>query len=270
MPTGDMVIGADGAVAIKIGRWAKDKLFYVKKFCDVFNLGMKNKWETRTYVDLFSGPGICVVEETGEEIPGSPVIALQCRLPFTHYFFNDLEVEFIKALESRITPCEFAKVNFNNKDCNLVVDDLLEELPDNSLDFCFVDPLNYEIGFNSIRKLSEHRNMDLLITFHVGIFRRIVDNPNSRMNDFFPYVDWQQRYREEMNRGGKFERVILDIYEEGLKDIGYKVVRDYIPEKNIRNVLLYYLVFASKHEMGAHFWDEVTKRTEAGQWRMQI
>ncbi len=138
MPTGDMVIGADGAVAIKIGRWAKDKLFYVKKFCDVFNLGMKNKWETRTYVDLFSGPGICVVEETGEEIPGSPVIALQCRLPFTHYFFNDLEVEFIKALESRITPCEFAKVNFNNKDCNLVVDDLLEELPDNSLDFCFV------------------------------------------------------------------------------------------------------------------------------------
>ena len=270
MATGDIVNCSDGKSAIKIRRWAKDKLFYIKKFCDIFNVGMKNKWGTRTYIDLFAGPGICIIEETGEEIPGSPIIALRCKLPFTHYFFNDLEQDFINALKLRVMPCGFAGVECFNKDCNLVVDDLLQKLPEGSLDFCFIDPLNWEIKFNSIRKLTENRNMDLLITLHIGNIRRNIDNPNQRMNDFFPYSDWQKKYIEAMSRGEKVERVLLDIYEDGLREIGYKVVRDHISERNMKNVRLYYLVFASKHEMGAYFWDEVTKSTEAGQWRMPI
>lgn len=90
MPTGDLVSGSDGNLTMVVGPWAKEKLHYIRRYCDIFNTGMKDKWETRTYVDLFSGPGKCVIEGTEEEIDGSPLIALQCEEPFTHYFFNDL------------------------------------------------------------------------------------------------------------------------------------------------------------------------------------
>ena len=101
VPTGDVIAGSDGRLAIEIGLWAKDKLLYIRKYCEIFNMGMKNQWATRTYIDLFSGPGACVVESTGEEMLGSPFVALSCKPPFTHYFFNDLNQEFINTLESR-------------------------------------------------------------------------------------------------------------------------------------------------------------------------
>jgi len=270
MATGDIVKGSDGLATIKIGLWAKDKLFYVKNFCDIFNTGMKNKWHIRTYIDLFSGPGMCIIERMREEIPGSPIIALRCKFPFTHYFFNDVESKFINALEARTSSCSFAKVKCFNKDCNLVIPDLLRDLPHGSLDFCFIDPFNWEIKFNSIRKLAEKRSMDLLITFHIGNIKRNLDKPPQELSEFFPDPNWQQIYNDAMKRGEKAERVLLNIYEEGLRNIGYKVIRDHIFEKNVRNVRLYYLIFASKHKMGAHFWDEVTKRSEAGQQRMQF
>ena len=103
MATGDIVTGSDGLPAINIGLWAKDKPFYLNRICDIFNTGMKNKWSTRAYIDLFSGPGSCVVANTNEEIPGSPLVALRCSTPFTHYFFNDLRPELVGALENRVS-----------------------------------------------------------------------------------------------------------------------------------------------------------------------
>ena len=270
MATGDIVIGSDGKLAIKIGPWAKDKLFYIKNICDIFNMGMKNKWPTRTYIDLFAGPGICIVEETGEEIPGSPLIALRCKLPFTHYFFNDLNADLIESLESRAAYCKFANVECFSKDCNSVVDDLLQKLPTNSLDFCFIDPLNWGISFNSIRKLTENRRMDLAITFHIGAMKRVAHNPPQDLIDFFPDPNWQQDYKMARARGKSVGRVLLDAYEKGLSSIGYREMRDYILEKNERNVPLYHLIFASKHPRGADFWDKIAGRSEAGQLRMAM
>jgi len=270
MATGDIVIGSDGKLAIKIGPWAKDKLFYIKNICDIFNVGMKNKWPTRTYIDLFAGPGICIVEETGEEILGSPLIALRCKLPFTHYFFNDLNADLIESLESRAAFYKFANVECFSKDCNSVVDDLLQKLPTNSLDFCFIDPLNWEISFNSIRKLTENRRMDLAITFHIGNIKRTAANPPKSLIDFFPDPNWQQDYKMARARGKSAGRVLLDAYEKGLSSIGYREIRDYVLEKNERNVPLYHLIFASKHPRGADFWDKITTRSQAGQRRMQI
>lgn len=233
-------------------------------------MGMKDQWAIRTYIDLFAGPGACVVEKTGEEILGSPLIALSCKIPFTHYFFNDIKPELIKSLESRTASRGFANVEYFSKDCNSVVDDLLEKLPANSLNFCFIDPLNWEINFNSIRKLTEKRRMDLAITFHIGNIKRVAHKPPQELNDFFPDLNWQQEYRSAKSKGGKVGHAILKAYENGLRDLGYKEIKDYVLETNKRNVPLYHLIFASKHPRGADFWDKIADRSEAGQIRMQI
>jgi len=270
MPTGDLVVGSDGELTLTVGRWAKDKLFYIKRYCDIFNTGMKRKWAVRTYIDLFAGPGKCLVETTKEEIEGSPLLALSCKVSFTHYFFNDIQPDVIKSLKTRVAFYRSANVVYFNKDCNLVVDELLQKLPLGSLDFCFIDPFNWEISFNSVRKLTAERQMDLAVTFHVGGMKRVAHNPPQELLDFFPDRSWQQEYEKATETGKLKGRVLLDAYERGLKNLGYGAIKDYVLAVNKRNVPLYYLIFASKHPRGADFWDKIAGRSAAGQLRMPM
>jgi len=270
MATGDLVVASDGKLAIEVGPWAKGKLYYISRYCYIFNMGMKDKWSIRTYIDLFAGPGTCAVEKTREEIPGSPIIALSCEVPFTHYFFNDLQSNVISALKTRATPYSSTNIVFLNRDCNLAVEELLQKLPSNSLDFCFIDPFNWEIKFNSIQKLTEKRRMDLAITFHIGNIKRVADKPPKELIDFFPDTRWKQEYEKAGEEGKLSGRVLLDAYGRGLRDLGYKEIKDYVLAVNTKRVPLYYLIFASKHPRGADFWDKIAGRSEAGQLRMPM
>jgi len=268
MPTGDLVVGSDGELTLTVGRWAKDKLFYIKRYCGIFNTGMKGKRAVRTYIDLFAGPGKCLVETTKEEIEGSPLLALSCKVQFTHYFFNDIQPDIIKSLKTRAASYSYGNLFYFSNDCNLVVDELLQKLPPGSLDFCFIDPFKWEISFNSIRKLTEKRRMDLAITFHIGSMKRVAHDPPQELLDFFPDRSWQQEYEKAAETGKLKGQVLLEAYKCGLANLGYKDIKDYVLEVNRRNTPLYYLIFASKHHRGGDFWDKIAGRSEAGQLRM--
>ncbi|MDH5695254.1 MAG: three-Cys-motif partner protein TcmP [Dehalococcoidia bacterium] len=270
MATGDLVVASDGKLAIEVGPWAKDKLHYISRYCYIFNMGMKDKWSIRTYIDLFAGPGMCLVQTTKREINGSPLLALSCKVPFTHYFFNDIDPDVIKSLKVRTAAYSSVIIDYFNKDCNVVVDELLRKLPLGSLDFCFIDPFNWEINFDSIRKLTENRRMDLALTFHIGNIKRVADNPPRELISFFPDANWQQEYAKAEEDGRLTGRVLLDAYERGLRSLRYKEIKDYVLAVNTKNVPLYYLVFASKHRRGADFWDKIAGRSAAGQLRMPI
>jgi len=268
--TGKIVLGSDGELAIQVGKWAKDKLHHIKNFCYVFNTGMKNIWKTRTYIDLFSGPGRCYIEATKEEIEGSPLIALNCKTPFTHYFFNDVDSRFVNSLKKRVATNSITNVNLFSKDCNDVIDLILQKLPRRSLDFCFIDPFNWEIKFDSIRKLTQGRRMDLAITFHIGNIKRVADRPTQGLKDFFPDSNWQEEYQKAGQEGKLSGRVLLDAYERGLREIKYVEIKDYVLMTNKTKVPLYYLIFASKNKRGADFWDKIAVRSETGQLRLSI
>ena len=270
MATGDLIVGSDGEVVLKAGTWAKDKLFYIRRYCYIFNEAMKDKWAVRTYIDLFAGPGRCFVETTKEEIDGSPLLALSCKVPFTHYFFNDIEPDAIRSLQARAKAFDYATVDYFSSDCNEIIDDLRKKLPSGSLDFCFIDPTNWQIKFDSIRRLTNKRRIDLALTFHVGNIKRVAEDPTQELLDFFPDPSWQQEYRDARKAHRSAERVLLDAYERGLTNLGYSDIRDYVLERNKKNVPLYHLIFASKHPRGADFWDKIAGRSEAGQLRMAM
>lgn len=273
MATGDVKVGSDGELVLKVGPWATDKLFYISHYCEIFNTGMKNKWPVRTYIDLFSGPGICLIEETNREINGSPLVALKSKVPFTHYFFNDILPANIQSLETRAKQLHSYNISYFHKNCNEVVDELISKLPPRSLDFCFVDPTNWQVKFDSIRKLTKKRQMDIAVTFHVGNMKRIAENPTQELLDFFPDASWQHEYEEAIKkRQQPTGRILLDAYERGLKNLGYSDsgIKDYVLETNSKKVPLYYLIFASKDPKGAQFWDKIAARSETGQIRMRI
>lgn len=270
MATGDLTHGSDDELVLKVGPWAKDKLFYIGRYCDIFNASMKNKWPIRTYIDLFAGPGRCLIERTREEIDGSPLIALSCRVPFTHYFFNDIQLDAIKSLQARAKGFDYTTICYFSSDCNEIINDLTKNLPSGSLDFCFIDPTNWQIKFDSIRRLTERRQMDIAITFHVGGMKRTANKPPQDLLDFFPDSSWQQEYERAMATHKVTGRILLDAYERGLRNLGYSDIRDYVLERNEKNVPLYYLIFASKHPRGSEFWDKIAERSETGQLRMAV
>jgi hypothetical protein len=47
----------DGLPMRESGPWAQEKLDYLKRYIDVFETSMRQKWASRNYVDLLSGPG---------------------------------------------------------------------------------------------------------------------------------------------------------------------------------------------------------------------
>lgn len=269
MPTGDLVPGSDGYQALVIGPWAKEKLFYIQRYCEIFNAGMKDKWDVRTYIDIFAGSGRCIVVDTEEEVDGSPLIALKCKTPFTHYFLNDINPIAVESLRDRVSSFNSANINLLNKDCNQVIEELRNRLPASSLDFCFVDPLNWEIVFESVRQLTKDRRMDLAITFHSGAMKRVVDDYPDVLNEFFGDSIWQEEYKSARSRGDYTPgRLLLDIYEKRLKSLGYVDLQDYLPVRNTKSVVMYHLIFASKHPRGKDFWNKISLRTSTGQQRL--
>jgi three-Cys-motif partner protein len=271
MATGDLVQGLDGGPVLKVGIWAVGKLYYIKRYCEIFNAAMKDKWPMRIYVDLFAGSGKCLIETTGKEIDGSALTAIRCRVPFTHYFFNDVEVSAIECLKRRASALQTGEsIEYFVKDCNAVVEDLLSRLPANSLGFCFIDPLSWQVKFDSVRRLTQNRRMDIAVTFHVGGMKRVIDNPPHELLNFFPDSSWLEEHRRTETRSKGTGQILLNAYKQGLEAIGYVDIRDFILMRNSKHVPLYYLIFASKHHRGGEFWAKVGQRSETGQLRFSF
>ena len=258
-------IASDGYLAIEFGRWAVDKLSHLEKYCAIFNTATYKRWKNRIYIDLFSGPGKCIIKGTKKEFDGSPLLALNCEIPFTHYFFNDINFAYIESLRKRTQSYGYY-INYINQDCNLAVDEILHKIPECSICFAYIDPYYLEIKFDTITKLTARRAVDLLITFQMGMAKRNFLQPNPEMKQFFPpNVDWDV-FPNEIITGGRINaRRVLNAYESGLIDIGYprQNIKDDVLERTRTNIPIYYLIFASKHKLGAQLYSGVISRKDS-------
>jgi len=92
----------DGLPVRKSGNWARVKLDYLERYMDVLVTSMRDKpFRALHYIDLFAGPGKCRLEKSGAFFPGSPLLELQARYPFSRYYLVDLKPSSVHALEQR-------------------------------------------------------------------------------------------------------------------------------------------------------------------------
>ena len=236
---------------------------------------MKDKpyWAGLTYVDLFAGPGMCRVRNTGEEIDGSPLIALGSPKPFDEFFFVDTSREAAKALESRFT-CRNAHVqpHIYTGDCNREVDKLVRDVPSDHLVLAFVDPTGLHVHFDTIRKLTSGRKVDLIISFmdRLDLVRNVgkyyYENEDSNIDKFLGRgVDWRRKFDSLSNQDAQHVcHMFLDLYSQQLKSIGYQHFGQ--PQRiSGSGSPFYLLLFASKHHLGADIWNRVSKKDRGGQ-----
>jgi three-Cys-motif partner protein len=266
-------LGRDGLIVRPSGDWIKSKFHYLGRYLKTFSVAMKGKW-TLYYVDLFAGPGRCKIRETQEEIDGSPLIALLAN-EFDKYYFFEADPDCYRALTERVKksiPEKTNKTQLIFGDCNATIDQI--NTPANGLGVAFIDPTGLSpLAFETIRKLTVNRKIDLIINFHDGMGIRMnlhqyTKSTDTALDVFMGSNRWQQRFQQRMMSFEDTCREIVNEYMENLRGLGYLAFDDeMVPVTTNQNTLLYYLLFASKHPRGNDLWRKIGLIDPHGQRR---
>jgi hypothetical protein len=225
------------------GVWAENKIGRFKYYAEMFSTGMKNKWPHRYYLDLFSGPGRCIIRENKTEINGSCIEAANLKDKFTKYYFIDKNPECINILKNRIG--ERDDVKLIDKDCNLAI----------------IDPDSLQFNFDTYSYLS-NRRIDLIVNYPIGPIERAIASVNKRnfksqvLDSFHP--GWKNIMAQNSWGNSKEVKIrnLINDYIKKVEELGY-FSSGLTPFKNKKNCILYYLIAFSKDPKGIEFWKKV-------------
>lgn len=255
----------DGLPVRPSGSWIKRKHHFLKEYAKIFTTGMGNKWSGRlTFLDLFAGPGKCLIEKNGLEEAGSPLIAVQ--YPFGKYILVEESKVLVNALRKRCCQSpKFDSIAFIEGDANQVIDDVVGKIPSGNLSLAFIDPTDIDIHFETVKALAGLDNgVDLIMNIQYGMDVK---------RNFVRYRGQGVASKLQRFMGMDFDlstltepRDVIEAYKVRIGELGYKTVKyREIPVKNSNNAEMYFLLFASKHPRGLDFWEKITKKDEQGQ-----
>lgn len=270
----------DGLILREAGEWAREKLDYLERYIDIFETSMKGKWKVRFYIDLCAGPGKNLLKKSGDILLGSPLLALTTRFPFTNYRFFEMDDKNADSLSQRCTdPSISLEIKILKGDANYKITEIIPEIPANSLNLAFIDPEGADIAWTTMTKLGRVPRMDLIIYYPELALQRNMDawytsQGETKMDLFFGSREWRKIY-ERWKHKPKLSGIhsdLIQFYKSNLVKLGYKFIKDgslISPVmNNTKGGHLYRLIFASKHDLGANFWNQITKRNVHGQKRL--
>ncbi len=266
----------DGLNTPEVGDWAEEKYRLVGFYAELFAKSMKGKWDSRVYLDLFSGTGRARIKSTNKIVPASPLLALSVTNRFDRYIFCEIDTDKLSALEARVKR-EYPRIDahFIPGDTNKNVAEIMKHIPQHYPDrkvlcFCFVDPYRMEhLDFETIRQLST-RLIDFMVLIPSGMdanrnVAKYTKEENKKIGKFLGDDKWRDEWAAAESKGENFERFVRDHFGKQMEKLGYiysgpegmRPVR--LPEKN---VLLYRLAFFSRSDLGNKFWEQARKYSD--------
>ena len=267
----ELVTAADGLPALSVAPHAKEKEHTLRNITGIFTQAMKDKWPGRLYyVDPFCGPGKCLILNSDEETEGSPLIA--AGVPFTSYYFADKNDHCIDALKRRLKGVNLSakRVFCYTGGADETIGEIMQALPSKraSLGLALLDPWAWDFSFESLKRLTEGRRLDLLINFSIGYMKRNWRHESLALDSFLNLPIDHREFFEPKTKGVPDTRTLLDHYEDELRKIGYEHIADDSPVTNSNNTPIYHIIFGSKNELGKRLRDAVSVRTASGQFKM--
>jgi len=244
-------------------------------YAELLATGMKNKWDQRVFIDLFTGPGHCRLKETGNVVLGSPLVSLSLPHLFDRYVFCENTKDALTALKERVSQMNVsADVRYVAGDINdwSVVADVIKHLPSpemKALYLCFVDPYSLEFKFSTIKQMADARRMDFIVNLAFGTdgkrnLRKYYTRDGSlRIEELLNDTEWRVKWEASGQSESEF---LAERFSKAMEEIGYQPVsfeRMY-PVKSTRGSMLYYLAFYTKDSSGRanDFWTETLKYTD--------
>lgn len=263
-----------------MGSWANQKLHFLTQYLGIFGPGMKDKWRGHVqYVEICSGPGRCVVRDSGVEMDGSPLAVLQhWAFPsFEAATFLDYDPAVVASLNTRIerlalqSKAQAVQADYN--DPSSIVRILRQRITGNALTLAFIDPTDCSVPFATVEAVANAGwSTDFIINMAVGTdanrnIKPAISNEDSESRTkytsflggeaFFQDADVKELARIGNDAGlrAKFR----DHYSVRMRQIGYQHF-DFQPVKHY-----YDLLFASRHDLGIKFWKRAQKNRYDGQ-----
>jgi three-Cys-motif partner protein len=249
---------SDGLPARPSGPWIDTKHRLLTYYAELFAKGMQYKWERRVYIELFSGPGKCLIRDTGKEDLGSPLKVIGYN--FTHFIFTEMRAAAAIALAKRLEPLPNAeRAEIWCGDCAEAVQKF--SVPSGALSFAFIDPTGIgHAPFSLIQTLHKKTRCDLLINIQHGmgikmnIHQYTPDaHDASALTKFLGHDGWKGLARHNAK---EFFAGVLDLYKQQLESLGYKFTGREVLISNKQRTGLYLLLFASQHPRGKEFWEK--------------
>ena len=281
-------LGKDGFPVQCVGGWVEDKFYYLERFLNS-SREVRRKFSEKgnaVYIDLFSGPGKCIIKNKRNELLGGVLrVFNREEAPFNEFYCFDKEKENIRALKQRTNNGKKIKIKIG--DSNKLIYELVKKLLKKKYryHFAFIDPFGPEgLKFETISELAKLDRMDMLIHFPIGAIKRNYDNwlknPNNTILDNFLGTDeWQKVEKAVFNN--KIYKVLIDVFKKQLRKIGYpqeglqvgsendvSLGLEPVTIRNTKNVKLYDLILISKHTLGQKIWESSIKVGPNGQRRL--
>jgi len=260
-------------IADDVGPWTEDKHALLSLYETLFSTGMKNRWDTRVYIDLYSGPGVLRVRGSGKLLWGSPILAMQVKDPFDKYIVCETNAVALNALRERAKRLfPRTDVSYVEGDSNEKVDEICAHIPTHGsskkvLSFCFVDPYDLSVKFSTIRTISG-RFVDFLILLAFGMdggrnLQHYLDPENLKIDEFLGLSDWRSRWaKRDADERISFPKFLAESYASQMQTLRYLPV-PFHQMKQIRsdakNLPLYHLALFSRHKLAFQYWQEVLK-----------
>ena len=257
------VVPDDGLYTPEIKQHSLEKIRLHNRYARIFATAMHKKWPQLAYVGLYAGAGHARIAKEGSVIETSALSVLRQPDRFTHYVFVDHNRLCVEALAERVAALhEGAQIKIIEADVNADIGAIRSALPAFSsqnglLSFCFIDPFDLQLKFETIRRLGDRR-MDFLVLLMLGVdgrrnFQRYFHDPNSsRIGDLIDCPHWRTEFEPNEN----VIRFVLRKFDDAMQSLGYRSAADHVHPVKIAGmgVLQYVLAFYSKSDLGLKFW----------------
>jgi len=265
----------------EIGAWSEIKLEIIRKYAAAYSTILaKQPRLQHIYVDAFCGAGIHISRETGQLVPGSPLVALGVKPRFHEYHFIDLSKTKVLAL------CEVLKddptVSVYLGDCNDIL--LKQILPRCRYDdfrraLWLLDPCGLDYRWSVVEAAGHECGVELFMNFPIMAINRdvgrrdpstVTAGAKQRMEQFWGDGSWWDvMYSSdgtlfpELLRKVEGPRIV-EAYCRRLKEVaGFLYVAQPLLMTNPANAPLYYIVFASHNQTGMNIADAIFRKYRA-------
>jgi three-Cys-motif partner protein len=266
----------------EIGAWSVLKHDIIEKYGSAYTTAFNRRGLNlkKYYIDGFSGAGMHVVKQTGEQVEGSPARALKITPPFDGFYFIDMnknKTDYLQTLCAGRT-----NVEIHTGDTNPYLKGLLPTIKfdDYKRALCLLDPYGLHLDWEVIELAGQSGTVDMFLNFPIMDMNRnaIWREPEKasaadlgRMNRFWGDETWRDvAYVESKQQSLLFEPdmekqtndVIAAAFRERLiKVAGFKYVPQPLPMKNSNNATLYYLFFGSAKPVAENIIKGIFKTT---------
>jgi len=265
-----LVTAPDDHPARPISMHSLEKAHIASRYAQMVGTGMKNVFRGRlAWVELYAGPGILRLRESGTFVDGSPVASLKIRDRFNTYVFVDLDPKCTGAMRARIGHEPGVHILDGNANDANVHDEIAQLVPRDGLLVLYADPAELNFSFTTIEYFTKrYAHLDLLLNFPApGLVRALRAGHAQKAGDVLNSDDPLGLIGPLSGRPGLS---IRDYFQRQLAAIGYEHFESESIRLHRKRTPIYDLMIASHDPKAKFFFDEARRIGREGQYRMQL